>query len=268
MFYCLLIHGLKRDDKMAKQIFTKEELYSTGNFRSFDGNKSEAAFPLGGIGTGNVSIGSRGEFRDWEIFNKPGKGVKLPYSFFAIWVKEEGKQPVTKVLESRLTPPFSKSHGFVAGEYAGLPRFEDVWVDLKDSDMPVEVTLEAFTPFIPFIKAVRDRHDGVKRNPWNEVECGNHYARSMASWALIPALSGYKFDLVKGELEFNPVINKDNFKCFFSCGKAWGTFTQKLDKASGRYDVEVNVLYGSLEGIKVKINGIDAPISDRSISKN
>ena len=143
---------------MTNTIYSKEELYSEGNFRSFDNNAREAAFLLGGIGTGNVSIGSRGEFRDWEIFNKPDKGNSLPYAFFALWAREEGCKPITKVLEGCLTPPFSKSHGFTSGETAGLPRFQKsemrgeypfVRVKLEDDLMPVSVTLEAFTPFIP-----------------------------------------------------------------------------------------------------------------------
>lgn len=32
------------------------------------------------------------------------------------------------------------------------------------------------------IKAIRNRHEGLKRNPFNEPECGHNYARSMASW--------------------------------------------------------------------------------------
>ena len=48
-----------------------------------------AAFPLGGIGTGNVSIGARGELRDWEISNHPDKGTWLPFTFFAIRVCPE-----------------------------------------------------------------------------------------------------------------------------------------------------------------------------------
>jgi uncharacterized protein (DUF608 family) len=35
---------------------------------------------------------------------------------------------------------------------------------------------------LKIVKAVRDRHDGYKRNPFNEPECGHNYARSMASW--------------------------------------------------------------------------------------
>jgi uncharacterized protein (DUF608 family) len=36
-------------------------------------------------------------------------------------------------------------------------------------------------------KAVRDRHNGANRNPFNEPECGSYYARSMASWSLLDA---------------------------------------------------------------------------------
>jgi hypothetical protein len=48
------------------------------------------------------------------------------------------------------------------------------------------------------------------------------------------------------------VINKDDFSCFFSCGKAWGIYSQKRDKVTGKLETDVKVLYGSLEGIKVK----------------
>jgi len=135
-----------------------KELYSTDLQRSFKGDASEVAFLLGGIGTGNISIGARGELRDFEIFNRPAKGFKFPYTFFALWLKEKGKPPLCRVLESKLSPPFSKSHGFNSGEVAGLPRFARstlrgeypfVRVDLEDDDLPVKVSLEAYTPFIP-----------------------------------------------------------------------------------------------------------------------
>ena len=53
--------------------------------RTFTGAAlKEIAFPLGGIGTGTVSLGGRGDLRDWEIFNRPAKGTHLPYTFFAL----------------------------------------------------------------------------------------------------------------------------------------------------------------------------------------
>ncbi len=35
------------------------------------------------------------------------------------------------------------------------------------------------------VQAVRQRHDGAKRNPFNEPECGSHYARCMSAWSLV-----------------------------------------------------------------------------------
>jgi len=40
---------------------------------------------------------------------------------------------------------------------------------------------------VKVVKAIRDRHDGLKRNPFNEPECGHNYARSMASWNVLLA---------------------------------------------------------------------------------
>src|ERR1700716_1393915 len=72
---------------------------------------SEIAFPLGGIGTGTVSLGGRGELRDWEIFNRPAKGRSLAFTFFALWCQPQGAQPIARVLERQLLPPFVADRG-------------------------------------------------------------------------------------------------------------------------------------------------------------
>ena len=55
------------------------------------------------------------------------------------------------------------------------------------------------------IKAVRERYDGEKRNPWNEIECGSNYARSMASFALLLIYSGFSFDMTRNYIGFKPI---------------------------------------------------------------
>ncbi len=126
--------------------------------RSFEASATAAAFPLGGIGTGNVSIGARGELRDWEIFNHPGKGHILPNTFFAIRAAVQGQTAVTRVLEGRIQPPHTLSHGYHPVTAAGLPRLANsrlqgtypiATVTFDDSQLPVQVELEAFTPLIP-----------------------------------------------------------------------------------------------------------------------
>ena len=42
------------------------------------------------------------------------------------------------------------------------------------------------------IRDIRARYDGLKRNPFDEAECGHHYARAMASWAAVLALTGFQ----------------------------------------------------------------------------
>jgi len=84
--------------------FSEEQLHDYGPQRVYGREATEAAFLLGGIGTGNISVGSRGDLRDWEIWNRAAKGQKLPYSFFAVAVND-GSEIKTKVLESRVIPP-------------------------------------------------------------------------------------------------------------------------------------------------------------------
>src|SRR6202047_4065141 len=62
------------------------------------------AFPLGGVGAGSISLGGRGQLRDWEIFNKPNKGFSPNYGFPAIWAQAANSKPVARVLEARILP--------------------------------------------------------------------------------------------------------------------------------------------------------------------
>lgn len=113
--------------------------------------------PLGGVGTGTISLGGRGQLFDWEIRNRPEKGFTPPHSFFALWAKAEGKPPVTRVLEGCLQPPYDGAYGAATPD-AGLPRFRNTafhaayplaQVELGDPDVPISVRLEAFNPLIP-----------------------------------------------------------------------------------------------------------------------
>jgi uncharacterized protein (DUF608 family) len=73
------------------------------------------------------------------------------------------------------------------------------------------------------VKALRGRYDGRTRNPWNEYECGNYYARAMASYALMGALSGFRYSAVERTLWFSPRVETRPFKCFFSTAFGFGT---------------------------------------------
>ena len=139
--------------------YSTQELLVLGEQRVFDGPYlKEVAFPLGGIGTGTVSLGGRGNLRDWEIFNRPGKGVDLPFTFFALYFEDDTGRSAVRVLEGPLTPPYTGRVGVKRTEVPGLPRLENARffgeypfarVEMTDSRLPLRVSLEAFNPFIP-----------------------------------------------------------------------------------------------------------------------
>jgi len=139
--------------------YSNDELYKPGPQRTFTGLQlSEIAFPLGGIGTGTISLGGRGNLRDFEIFNRPAKGNVIPFTFFALWAKAAGQAPVAKILEGKVPPPYRNGFGEPQAQLQGVARFAEVRfrgeypvavVELSDPEVPVMATLHAWNPFIP-----------------------------------------------------------------------------------------------------------------------
>src|SRR5580700_3366688 len=80
------------------------------------------AFPLGGVAAGSLSLGGRGQLRDWEIFNRANKGFSPSYAFPSIWAQLGGAKPVARVLESRILPPYEGSRGLGSDNAPGLSR--------------------------------------------------------------------------------------------------------------------------------------------------
>ena len=93
------------------------------------------------------------------------------------------------------------------------------------------------------IRAIRERYDGAKRNPFSEVECGHHYVRSMASWSAIIALSDFQYSGVGKVMAITDIPGT----YFWSNGYAWGICT-----VSGT-GVVVEVMSGTLRLKKMKV---------------
>src|SRR3974377_1004094 len=87
------------------------------------------------------------------------------------------------------------------------------------------------------VEDVRLRFDGLRRNPWDEPECGHHYARAMSAWSGLVALSGFRYSGPEGRVSVTPSAP---FQSFWSTGGAWGTFT----KSGGQ--LTLAVLFGKL----------------------
>ena len=86
---------------------------------------------------------------------------------------------------------------------------------------------------------IQKRYSPAKHNPFNEVECGDHYARAMASWGVYTALAGYEYHGPKGHIGFAPKITPDKFSAAFTAAEGWGLFTQKRDEKTQRERIAV-----------------------------
>jgi non-lysosomal glucosylceramidase len=101
------------------------------------------------------------------------------------------------------------------------------------------------------IRAIRERYDGRRRSPFNEAECGHHYARAMASWAAILALSGFQYSAVTGVMTFRATREKS--RMFWSTGYAWGTLEQTPGESA--VQAELKVLGGRLKLSRFALTG-------------
>ena len=91
------------------------------------------------------------------------------------------------------------------------------------------------TEGLAITRAVHDRYHASRRNPWNEVECGDHYARSMASYGVFLAACGYEYHGPQGHLGFAPRLTPDHFRAPFTAAEGWGTFSQRRDGQARQY---------------------------------
>ncbi|HEX4758073.1 MAG TPA: GH116 family glycosyl-hydrolase [Terracidiphilus sp.] len=89
------------------------------------------------------------------------------------------------------------------------------------------------------VQNIRARYDGEKRNPWDEAECGHHYARAMSAWSAVLALSGFSYNGASASVIAAPLIAKDNFNCFWSTGTGWGTYSLRRQPAGAVFTVKV-----------------------------
>jgi len=122
---------------------------------------------------------------------------------------------------------------------------DEIWTGIEYEVAALLLFEGEVEPALEILKATRARHDGRKENPWNDVECGDHYVRAMASWAILEAASGFTCDAGAAHLGFAPVLAPMDFRAPFFARDGWGTFAQKI--GAGQQIETVTVAFGSLE---------------------
>jgi uncharacterized protein (DUF608 family) len=160
LFVCPDALALTQHQKPVKELpYTRAELLDTRVRATYEGDYLNlVAFPMGGIGSGCISLSGTGKLIDWEIFNKANKGFQPRFTFLSVWAKAQGQEPVFKVLEGQWRGRLSDPIGPEQTEAPGLPRmrqcrfegkFPFAKVYLEDKTLPVTATIEGWSPFIP-----------------------------------------------------------------------------------------------------------------------
>lgn len=132
------------------------------------------------------------------------------------------------------------------------PYAEEVWTGVEYMSASHLIMNGLVEEGMDIVRAARDRHDGSRRNPWNDIECGSYYARSMSAWQLVNAFSGLAADFVAGRLVFEPRQDGD-FRLFWSAGQGFGTIGRSGDA------LRIEVLGGTLEVAELVVAGVRYP---------
>jgi hypothetical protein len=93
-------------------------------------------------------------------------------------------------------------------------------------------------------RAVHDRYAAEKRNPYNEIECGEHYARAMAGYSVFLGACGFEHHGPAGHIGFAPKLRQDHFAAAFTAAQGWGLFRQR--RGAAEQTCELDVRYGRL----------------------
>jgi len=162
--------------------------------------------------------------------------------------------------------------GYALGHEAGLllctwprgekptlpfPYSDEVWTGIEYQVASHLIEEGRVEEGLAIVRAARSRYDGHARNPFNEYECGNYYARAMASYALLGSLSGFRYSAAERTLWFGPKISERPFRSFFSTDSAFGAITLDADMLT------VAVIEGELhvERVVLTRDGIEKEIA-------
>jgi uncharacterized protein (DUF608 family) len=93
------------------------------------------------------------------------------------------------------------------------------------------------------ISSIRSRYSGKRRNPFDEAECGHHYARALASWSSLVAWTGFEWDALGQTMTFG--LSDPNSRMFWSVGNAMGEV--RLGESDSLATASLEVFQGSIE---------------------
>jgi non-lysosomal glucosylceramidase len=136
-----------------------------------------------------------------------------------------------------------------------FPYYAEVFTGLEHAAAAMMIYAGMIDEGTECIASIRARYDGEKRNPWDEAECGHHYARAMASWSSVVALSGFEYDGAQHAVIAVPRLPHRAFRSFWASGTGWGEFSYKPGSRGGTF-FTLRVLAGNLRCRSIEITAV------------
>jgi len=119
---------------------------------------------------------------------------------------------------------------------------------------------------LAIMRTIHDRYAPANRNPYNEIEFSDFYARAMASYGSFLAACGFNYDGPAGMIGFDPVIGPENFRAPFTAAEGWGTFSQTIGKTEMKAELGVN--WGSVSLKTFQLNPRDLKVKQVEVMLN
>ena len=127
---------------------------------------------------------------------------------------------------------------------------DEVWTGIEYQVAAHMISLGLVKEGLTIVRALRSRYDGHVRNPYNEYECGNFYARAMASYSLVGAYSGFRYSAVTKTLRLNPKSDLRPYRTFFSIATGFGSI--ELSERS----ITITCVEGIMELKELKVTNL------------
>jgi hypothetical protein len=138
--------------------------------------------------------------------------------------------------------------------------FSEIWTGQEHQLAATLISEGLADEALKVLKAVHERYSPERRNPYNEIEFGNHYTRAMSGFASFISASGFYFHGPNGIIGFAPKLNPENFRSAFITTEGWGSFEQKLEREIQR--CRLTLSHGQLRLKEFRMN----TVSDKEIN--
>ncbi|RKT87063.1 Uncharacterized protein, contains GBA2_N and DUF608 domains [Saccharopolyspora antimicrobica] len=149
-----------------------------------------------------------------------------------------------------------KGGGDEAGENWSTSYFNEAWHGIEYQVAAHLIAEGMLDEGLAIARSVHDRYAPLRRNPYNEIECSDHYARSMASFGVYTSLLGFEHHGPRGRLGFAPKITPENFAAAFTTAEGWGLYRQQRTDSERSSTVELR--HGRLNLTTLALDAISA----------